>query len=82
MMDAFNMYLEGYHPVETRRVRKGDFTKMAPCDSRTLRAPKYYLIDFGLSRRYDPNNTAPLELPILGADRTVPEYQGKGYSTA
>ncbi|KAF4622391.1 hypothetical protein D9613_009142 [Agrocybe pediades] len=43
--------------------------------TRTQRPPKYYIIDFGLSRQYDASNTAPLEDIIHGGDRTVPEFQ-------
>ena len=51
------------------------------CDSdakhltRTQRPPKYYLIDSGISRRYDPSDTDPKEIPIWGGDKAVPEFQ-------
>ena len=35
---------------------------------------KYYLIDFGLSTKYDDNASA-LERPVRGGDKTVPEFQ-------
>ncbi|KAI0368343.1 hypothetical protein BV20DRAFT_948455 [Pilatotrama ljubarskyi] len=31
------------------------------------------LTDFGLSRQYSENETTPLEVPSLGANRSVPE---------
>ena len=34
---------------------------------------QYYFIDFGLSRRYDPIDVSPLEYPVIGDDKTVPE---------
>ncbi|TFK74309.1 hypothetical protein BDN72DRAFT_789580 [Pluteus cervinus] len=43
--------------------------------TRTQRPPTYFLIDFGISRRYDPSNTNPLEEPIYGGDKTVPEFE-------
>ena len=33
------------------------------------------LIDFGLSRRYDPANGSPLDKPYQGGDKSVPEHQ-------
>ncbi|EIW62677.1 uncharacterized protein TRAVEDRAFT_43020 [Trametes versicolor FP-101664 SS1] len=36
---------------------------------------KYYFIDFGLSRRYDPMDGPPREHPIRGGDKSVPEFQ-------
>ncbi|KAG1767444.1 hypothetical protein EDD22DRAFT_875894 [Suillus occidentalis] len=35
----------------------------------------YYIIDFGLSRRYDASEENPREYPIFGGDKTVPEFQ-------
>ncbi|KAJ3490984.1 hypothetical protein NLI96_g1044 [Meripilus lineatus] len=46
--------------------------------SRTAVPVKYYFIDFGISRKYDANGGPPLELPISGGDRSVPEFQGEG----
>ena len=43
--------------------------------ARTSRPTKYYIIDFGLSRRYDASITSPREPPIMGGDRTVPEFE-------
>ena len=55
--------------------RSYDFRRrVRPC-TRTSRPPKYYIIDFGLSRRYPPTETSPLELIILGGDKTVPEHK-------
>ncbi|TFK74307.1 hypothetical protein BDN72DRAFT_955922 [Pluteus cervinus] len=46
--------------------------------TRTKHPPKYYFIDFGLSTQYDPSETSPLEPPVIGGDRTVPEFQTSG----
>ncbi|KAK7034453.1 kinase domain-containing protein [Favolaschia claudopus] len=37
--------------------------------------PKYRIIDFGLSRQYDPSHGPPLESIILGGDRSPPEHR-------
>ena len=36
---------------------------------------KYYFIDFGLTRRYDPKDGPPREHPVVGGDKTVPEFK-------
>ncbi|RPD53218.1 hypothetical protein L227DRAFT_405511 [Lentinus tigrinus ALCF2SS1-6] len=43
--------------------------------TRTARPVKYYFVDFGLSRRYSAEEINPLEVPIMGGDKTVPEFQ-------
>ena len=47
--------------------------------TRTSRPPKYYIIDFGMSRQYSPDNPHPIETAPDGGDRTVPEF-GDGCS--
>ncbi|KAJ7680967.1 hypothetical protein DFH06DRAFT_1265694 [Mycena polygramma] len=42
--------------------------------TRTRLLVKYYFIDFGLSRKYDPTEPSPLEPVIQGGDRSVPEF--------
>jgi hypothetical protein len=76
MMEG-TMYPGGWH--HNYDTRKADFTRYRKGEiyTRTQRPPKYYLIDFGISRRYDPANGAPLEDPIRGGDKTVPEHQGR-----
>ena len=68
-----SMYPNGWHPLQDWVTRE-DVNVDAKAFTRTERPPKYYLIDFGLSRRYDPNDKAPLEPPIRG-DKSVPEFQ-------
>ncbi|KAJ7745867.1 hypothetical protein DFH07DRAFT_15077 [Mycena maculata] len=64
----------------------GDFHPSAPwMDSahqhlshpitRTECWPRYHIIDFGLSRKYDPRHGPPLEQVILGGDKTPPEHE-------
>lgn len=76
MMDFRKMWPEPYHTMApymnktfTARV-KSPFT-------RTARSPKYYIIDFGLSRRYSPDDLRPTETAPEGGDRTVPEFQNE-----
>ncbi|KIK41256.1 hypothetical protein CY34DRAFT_13149 [Suillus luteus UH-Slu-Lm8-n1] len=73
MTDAKDIYVEPYHPAKPHMKR--DFSGNASHRTRTQRPPKYYIIDFGLSRQYDANDENPLEYPVLGGDKTVPEFQ-------
>jgi serine/threonine protein kinase len=73
MLDAKDIYAEPYHPVDP--LMKRDFSGRVRHYTRTQRPPKYYFIDFGLSRRYDPREASPLEFPIFGGDKSVPEFQ-------
>ncbi|EGO19176.1 hypothetical protein SERLADRAFT_411715 [Serpula lacrymans var. lacrymans S7.9] len=65
MMDATPLFVDPYHPQDLEMKR--DYTGRRP--------PKYLFVDFGISRRYGPNDIAPLEDPIWGGDKTVPEFQ-------
>ena len=71
-MDASPLYPVPYHPcaMDMRRDWKGRVKHL----TRTQRPVKYYLTDFGISRRYAPD-AVPLEDPIWGGDKTVPEFQ-------
>jgi len=73
MMDGSPLYPVPYHPVRT--YMKRDYSGRVRHLTRTQRPVKYYLTDFGLSRRYNPDQGPPLEDPIWGADKTVPEFQ-------
>jgi hypothetical protein len=74
MMDASDMYPNGFHPVQQDRNR--NFQGKAKHYTRTQRPPRYYFVDFGISRRYDPASGPVLEGPIIGGDKSVPEHQG------
>ncbi|EIW87279.1 hypothetical protein CONPUDRAFT_116467 [Coniophora puteana RWD-64-598 SS2] len=74
MMDASSMYIDPWHPVYPDK-RRDNFTKDARHHSRTQRPPKYYWIDFGLSRQFDASETNPLADPIIGGDKSVPEFR-------
>jgi hypothetical protein len=73
MLDPSGMYPDSFHPVAIDRSR--DFRKKAKAYSRTRRPPRYLLIDLGLSRRYDPENGHPLDMPLRGGDKSAPEHQ-------
>ena len=71
MFDPSEMYPQGYHPIQIDRTR--DFKGRARRYTRTQRPPRYYLIDFGLSRQYFSRNV--LDLPIRGGDKSAPEHR-------
>ncbi|KIJ60038.1 hypothetical protein HYDPIDRAFT_117724 [Hydnomerulius pinastri MD-312] len=73
MLDPSKLYPSSFHPMETGLKR--DYSGPPKHFTRTQRPPKYYFIDFGHSRRYDPEETNPLEVPIRGGDKEVPEFQ-------
>lgn len=73
MLDPGSMYPESFHPMETHKKR--NYSGPATYFTRTQRPPKYYIIDFGISRKYDPSEPDPKELPIWGGDKGVPEFQ-------
>lgn len=73
MMDAGPLYKDPFHPMQP--VMRRDFKGYARHYTRTQRPVKYLYIDFGISRRYDLSEVNPREVPILGGDRRVPEFQ-------
>ncbi|KAJ7162168.1 kinase-like domain-containing protein [Mycena filopes] len=75
MMDASPLYSEPVHPFDIRRKR--DWSGRISHRSRTERPVKYYITDFGISRRYRAEDLPVLEPPIIGADKSVPEFQVK-----
>ncbi|KAH9947484.1 hypothetical protein B0H21DRAFT_807454 [Amylocystis lapponica] len=75
MMDPTEMYPNLYHP--TASLCTPDLKGIAKYFTRTERPTKYYIIDFGLSRAFDPTDRNPQVLPILGGDKSVPEFQDK-----
>jgi hypothetical protein len=72
MVDATHLYLQPPHPAD--HTRRRDWRGRAKHSTRTRRPVKYFLIDFGLSRRYNPEDRPVLEPPGWGGDRTVPEF--------
>jgi hypothetical protein len=74
MMDASSMYPDMYHPIKTDRKR--DYTGKAFYYTRTQKPPKYYIVDFGISRRYTAEQLPVQETIVQGGDKSVPEHQG------
>ncbi|KAI0265921.1 kinase-like domain-containing protein [Gloeopeniophorella convolvens] len=74
MLDPTRMYPRGFHPVQINRSK--DFKGRAMRYTRTATAPRYYLIDFGLSRQYASRDV--MEMPLRGGDKTAPEHQTPG----
>lgn len=72
MVDGSKMFPDSYHPMEPDLKR--DYSGRARYYTRTQRPPKYYIIDFGISRRYALGDETPLEPPIWGGDKSVPEF--------
>jgi hypothetical protein len=68
MFDPSGMYPNGYHPD-----RSLNFKGRAKRYTRTERPPRYYLIDFGLSRRYTSRDA--LDEPLRGGDKSAPEHR-------
>ncbi|KAI0248430.1 kinase-like domain-containing protein [Lactifluus subvellereus] len=75
MLDPSGMYPKGYHPTQINR--RLDFKGRAKRYTRTDRPPRYYLIDFGLSRRYPSRNVS--DEPLRGGDRSAPEHNRGGW---
>ena len=73
MLDPSNMYPESFHPSKIERSK--DFRRKAKWYSRTWRPTRYLLIDFGLSRQYNPANGPSLDIPLRGGDKSAPEHR-------
>ncbi len=74
MFDPSRMYPRGYHPVQLNRSLS--FKGQAKRYTRTARPPRYYFIDFGLSRRYSSRNAH--DEPLRGGDKSAPEHRQGG----
>lgn len=73
MMDPTKMYPKGFHPG--RPWMTTDYSEfVSPRLTRAQCWPRYYLVDFGLSRRYDPAAGIPDESVVCGEDKTAPEH--------
>jgi len=73
LMDGAPLYRIPFHPI--RQHLKRDFSgKAYPYLTRTQQPVKYYLADFGLSRRYKAEERPPLEPTVKAADKTAPEF--------
>ncbi|KAG6901324.1 hypothetical protein C0995_013582 [Termitomyces sp. Mi166 len=73
MADTAGLFDSPPHPSKTNMKR--DFSgKLSKPISRTLKPVKYYLIDFGLSEIYRPEDAPFLKQPPWGGDKTVREH--------
>ncbi|KAI0048894.1 hypothetical protein FA95DRAFT_1653412 [Auriscalpium vulgare] len=73
MLDPSSMYPDSFHPRKINR--RKNFKGKAKHYTRTHCRPRYYYIDFGLSRRYDPVKGPPLDEPLEGGDKSAPEHR-------
>ncbi|KIK54378.1 hypothetical protein GYMLUDRAFT_232052 [Collybiopsis luxurians FD-317 M1] len=73
VMDANEMYPNGYHPCDPSRTY--DWKGRARYFSRTQCPPRYYLIDFGFSEIYEPSKPRPLTYAIRSGGTEPPETQ-------
>ena len=75
MLDPSGMYPNSFHPADPGKSK--DFRRNVKGYSRTRRPTRYLLIDFGLSRFYDPAKGPPLDKPVRGGDKSAPEHQDR-----
>ncbi|RDB25039.1 hypothetical protein Hypma_007481 [Hypsizygus marmoreus] len=74
MADIVPLYKSRPHPW--RPWKTYDYSRNVKKRSSRTRTPiKYYLVDFGLSKIYKPEDAPYLEPPGWGGDKTVPEFQ-------
>ncbi len=66
------MFPEGFHPAAPSMTR--DFKGKAKYKARSQTSPRYYIIDFGLSIRYEDTEKPTVAYPVRGQDKTVPEF--------
>lgn len=67
------MWPEPYH-IMVPSMNRGYTSEVKKPFTRTAKTPRYYIIDYGLSRRYSPDDPHPMERLPEGGDRTVPEF--------
>ncbi|KAI1795565.1 kinase-like domain-containing protein [Ganoderma leucocontextum] len=73
MFDPRPMYPQMFHPRTPKKSL--DYRGSSKHSTRTAHPVRYYFIDFGLSRRYSPEDGPPREHPIRGGDKSVPEFK-------
>ncbi|KAI0786599.1 hypothetical protein C8Q75DRAFT_892897 [Abortiporus biennis] len=77
MMDPRPLFPDSFHPQKP--LTKPDGITEVEHFTRTFKPTRYYLIDFSLSRKYKPpDESEPLDIPVYGGDRTIPEFQPPG----
>ena len=73
MMDWKGMFPDGFHKQED----EWNKTMTGPAQAQftqTQYPRRYFIIDFGMSFRYDPSNESPYDYGLIGGDKTVPEF--------
>ncbi|KAJ6538869.1 kinase-like domain-containing protein [Mycena vulgaris] len=78
MMDGLHLYPHGFHSDVSHQHLKPTSYSDPSHFTRTQRPVKYYFIDFGLSRQYDPSKGPPMEEIIQGGDKSAPEFHIPG----
>ncbi|KAI0744018.1 hypothetical protein C8Q80DRAFT_1272620 [Daedaleopsis nitida] len=78
MMDPKPILPDLFHFSLSRKTR--DYKGYIKPSTRTAHPVRYYWTDFGLSRRYNSDDTNPLEVPIFGGDKSVPEFNKDPHS--
>lgn len=73
MMDWSPIY--DFQPHPKMSDMKADWSGPLKPHNRTTHPVRYYLIDWDLSRYFDPELGIPSQNPGYGGDRTVPEFQ-------
>ncbi|KAJ7450715.1 kinase-like domain-containing protein, partial [Mycena galericulata] len=73
LQDPMRLFPDGFYPMRPWwDFAAGNF---AHTITRTECWPRYYIIDFGLSRQYDPADGLPFEDVIRGGDKSPPEHK-------
>ncbi|KAG7451829.1 uncharacterized protein BT62DRAFT_940783 [Guyanagaster necrorhizus] len=72
MVDASKLYPKGFHPVY--HFLDNDNIGFATHITRTQCWPRYHIIDFGYSCRYDPSEL-PFDHIVAAGDRSAPEME-------
>ena len=66
MIESEKTFPEGFHFEND--LRKPDLSGPAKFYTRTQRPSKYFIIDFGMARRYESDNDSPMEPTITKDD--------------
>ncbi|KAH6910835.1 other/AgaK1 protein kinase [Coprinopsis sp. MPI-PUGE-AT-0042] len=72
LMNAVGLGITDFH-FSAKSLSADGKKRLSPKHYRTERWPKYYLIDFGFSSQYSPDEMPPMELPRFATDETLPE---------
>ena len=73
MMDVSPMFPKFHHPVDD--MMNFEYPGPAKYYESTARPVKYFVMDFGISWRYEPSDIPPMEEIIFGGNKTLPEHR-------